>query len=339
MRVIVKVVITIHLAIGFAQSQGFAAESFRYIKHCPDALCVLKAWVGGAAILVADETPRAIENDQPSPKQEPPTYIPPSKPNQDGWLLKLIGFLVGTVIVPIVLIALLLSFCLTRFVKQRYVKVLVGIFSAIVTLPVGFVVYSLSLWMASVIDPASAQDDCALSWASKAEYRQLRAQAKAQNWTIWPGLSDGMFVPSPPWLVAPTDPLGFERGIGERLKNAIEELSFDHGSADAQLAAAHAVLRSFHAEFVNFNHIPSFAGTPESVIFVYFIPQRRFAPLCLPCLLFRFTTMKVIFFRNAADTRYFLDRIVVSHGGLKYDPQKAEQRNAVCPEFPTRTPS
>jgi hypothetical protein len=309
MRVIVKVVVAIHVVIGIAQSNGFAAESFPSIVRCPHAFCVPKARIGGAAILAASETPRAVDNDQSSPKKAPPTYIPSSKPHH-YWLLKLVGFLVATVVAPIVLIALLLSLWLTRLIKRRSLKILVGILSAIVTLPIGFVVYSLSLWIASFIDPAPAQDDCTLRSVSKAEYRQLLAQANAQDWAVWPGLSNGIFLPWPPWFVRPGDNFGFERGIEERLKHAIEESSFDHGSADAQLAAAHAVIRSIHAEFVSVSHIPSsFAGTPkfipESVIFRYFIPQRRFSPLCLPCLFFPFTTMQVDFYRDATDTAYF----------------------------------
>jgi hypothetical protein len=151
------------------------------------------------------------------------------------------------------------------------------------------VVYSLILWIASFVDPAPAQDDCALSSVSKTEYRQLLAQAKAQDWTVWPGLSNGMLLPWPPRDVS----FGFEhRGIGERLKRAIEGLNFDHSSADAQLAAAHAVMRSIHAEFVSVYRIPSsFAGKPqfipETVVFTYFIPQRRFAPFACTARSFR----------------------------------------------------
>jgi hypothetical protein len=336
MRVIIKVVVAIHLVIAVGQSNGFAAKSVRSIGPCPRAFCVPKASLGSAAILVAGEAPRSAENDQSN--IAPPTYIPSSQPDQ-WWLLKLIGYLVGTVVAPSVLIGLLLSLWLTRFVKRRSLKFLVGVVSAIITLPVGFVVYSLSLWIASFIDPAPAQDDCALRSVSKVEYRRLLAQANAQDWTVWPGLSNGILQPWPPWEVARTDSLGYERGIGERLKYAVEQLSFDHGSVDAQLAAAHAVMRSIHAEYVRVNHIPSFGAgqkfVPESIHFGYFVPQRRFAPLCLPCLVFPFTTMQVVFYRDVTDTSYFLERIVVLHGGLKYDPQKKEEQNAVCPEFPT----
>jgi hypothetical protein len=54
----------------------------------------------------------------------------------------------------------------------------------------------LILWGWSFHDPAPDQDNCAFGPVSKAEYRYLLAEAKAQNWTVWPGLSNGLTSPT-----------------------------------------------------------------------------------------------------------------------------------------------
>ncbi|MGA8611705.1 MAG: hypothetical protein WB760_08290 [Xanthobacteraceae bacterium] len=152
-------------------------------------------------------------------------------------------------------------------------------------------------WGLSLIDPAPAQDNCPLKSVSRSEYLRLLAQAKAQDWTVWPGLSKGIFWPSNRWLAPPVSDQALEVSIAERLLRSIEALPFDHNSADAQLAAAHAVMRRIQAELVDVDSLVAIpgAGMPPATLFRYYIPQRRFAPLCLPCFFWRYTTISVVF--------------------------------------------
>jgi hypothetical protein len=213
----------------------------------------------------------------------------------------------------------------------------------IVLMLVGIIGVPLVFWAVSFIDSAPAQNNCPLKSVSHDEYLRLMAQAKAQDWTVWPGLSKGIFWPSDGWLASPPSDQSFEHSIGERLLQSIEALSFDHNSAEAQLAAAHAVMRSMHAEFVSTLKAGACKGCyppePARVWFTYFIPQRRFAPLCLPCLVWWYTTIRVFFSDELNKGRYSLEQIVVLNADLKYDPQKEQERNAACPELPTRRPS
>jgi hypothetical protein len=206
----------------------------------------------------------------------------------------------------------------------------------ILAVPVGLFGLLVILWLLSFVDPAPSQDDCAIGSVSKTEYLRLLAEAKAQDWTLWPGLSDGIFD-----LPARTrqDPYAFERRIGEQLQRAIEQLTFDHDSADAQLAAAHAVMRSIRAEYISVFEIPLNQFPDRSIMDVelsYFIPQRRFAPLCVHCLMWWYTTIDVHFRHDVAANKYTLDRVVVLNAGLKYVPSKSDQRNISepCPSFP-----
>jgi hypothetical protein len=210
----------------------------------------------------------------------------------------------------------------------------------IVLLLIGVV---LGPWGLSFGDPAPAQDNCPLKSISHSEYLRLLAEAKAQDWTVWPGLSQGIFWPSENWIAAPSR-FYLEHSISDRLFRFIEDLTFDHASADAQLAAAHAVMRSMHADFVSVGEAMAcdscFIPLPRSVRFEYFIPQRRFAPLCVPCLLTMwYTTIGVVFNQVPGNERYVLNDVIVLNSGLEYTPGKERARNAACPELPSRQPS
>jgi hypothetical protein len=213
--------------------------------------------------------------------------------------------------------------------SMRKPAIIVLILVIITGVPLGF-------WAVSFIDPAPAQDDCPLRSISHDEYLQLLAAAKQQDWTVWPGLSNGIFWPSDRWLAPPLSDQAFEHAIGERLLQSIEALPFDHNSADAQLAAADAVMRSIHAELVDIQSVDATptAGIPPVVIFRYYMPQRRFAPLCLPCFIWRYTTIGVFFTREPNSANDVLYRVVVQNSNLKYDPQKEQKPNTVCPELP-----
>jgi hypothetical protein len=198
---------------------------------------------------------------------------------------------------------------------------------------------ALGPWGLSLGDPAPAQDNCPLKSVSHSEYLRLLTQAKAQDWTVWPGLSQGIFWPSNNWIAGPSR-FYLEHSINDRLLQSIEDLTFDHASADAQLAAAHAVMRSMHADFVSAQEVlgcdDCFIPLPRRVDFKYFIPQRRFAPLCVFCLLWWDTTIQVVFDQEPGDGKYALNDVVVLNAGIKYTRDKKRARNAACPELPSR---
>src|SRR5437899_3057746 len=77
---------------------------------------------------------------------------------------------------------------LVRFALRLLQVLLVAMFGTLGLLIV--------LWLLTFVDPAPAQDDCAFGSVSKAEYLQLLRRAKAQDWTVWPGLSNGLFSAS-----------------------------------------------------------------------------------------------------------------------------------------------
>jgi hypothetical protein len=197
----------------------------------------------------------------------------------------------------------------------------------------------LGLWIAGFPIWQFERDDCTFNSVSNALYRNLLDQAKRQSWTIWPGLSDGVFWPSDRGLRQPT--LQFEKALGNRLREVVGELAGDHPSADIELAAAHALMRSLGAHLVSAFEILGFPERDRHIVqFQYFLPQRRFAPLCLHCLIWRYTTIAINFQHDLiADTRQ-LDAIGLLHGGLKYDPDPIKDRNVdkECPAFPQRSP-
>ena len=205
----------------------------------------------------------------------------------------------------------------------------------VLALPVGFTLLLGVLWLTSFVDPAPAQDNCSFRGVSKSEYLQLLTQAKGQSWTVWPGLSRGIFWPSDRLFVIPS--ALFEQSLGDKLTRSVESLSFNHESPDTQLAAAHAVMRSIGADYVSTLEARQYhvgdTLKPAVIQFKYFIPQRRLAPLCLGCLLWWWTTIHVDFDRDLVTSNPTLNRIVVLNGSLDYGPQKEAERNGVCPEL------
>lgn len=212
-----------------------------------------------------------------------------------------------------------------RNIRHRLLKALLATLVVIVGWPIVSVGTLLVLWGLSFVDPAPRQDDCTFGSVTNTGYRRLLSEAKAQDWSVWPGLSNGLFAPSDQGWIGT-----LEARQGEYLRGAIDRLTFDHGSPDAQLAAAHAVLRSMKADWVRVYEIPS--GTSTVIEFTYFLQQRRFAPLCLHCLVWPFTTVKVNFRRTNSIS---LEDVNLLHGGLKYDPRKVDRDVHACPAFPT----
>jgi hypothetical protein len=218
-----------------------------------------------------------------------------------------------------------------RDVICRLRRVLLATLVVIVGWPIVSIGTLIVLWGLSFIDPAPQQDDCTFGSVTNPEYRRLLGQAKTQKWSVWPGLSNGLFWVSDSGMSGAQATQALESSQGEYLYRSIERLTFDHGSPDAQLAAAHAVLRSMGADWVRVSEFPS--GSSTDVEFTYFLPQRRFAPLCLHCLAWPFTTVDVHFRRAESES---LDRVIVLHGGLEYDPRKVDRSAHACPAFPTR---
>src|ERR1051325_10639139 len=71
----------------------------------------------------------------------------------------------------------------------------------------------VGLWLAS-FPWFNRNDRCAIGSVTADQYRQLYDQAKAQRWSIWPGLSNGIFWPSDRVLMEPSP--SFQRAQGER---------------------------------------------------------------------------------------------------------------------------
>jgi hypothetical protein len=217
-----------------------------------------------------------------------------------------------------------------RNIRRRLRKALLATLLVIVGAPIVSVGTLLVFWGVSFGDPAPQQDNCTFGSVTTTEYRRLLSEAKAQDWSVWPGLSNGLFWSSDRGWFGEQGAQTQEARQGQYLRRAIERLTFDHGSPDAQLAAAHALLRSMKADWVRVSEVPS--GTSTDIEFTYYLQQRRFAPLCLHCLLWPFTTVDVHFIRTNSES---LDRVIVLHGGLLYDPRKVDRDVHTCPAFPT----
>ena len=197
----------------------------------------------------------------------------------------------------------------------------------------------LAFWLASFFSFEFEQEHCAFNSVSEAEYRRLLTQAKKQNWTVWPTLSMGLFQPSNRIVGNPTPSFrSFEHGIGRRLKAYIEALVPKNANSDMKLAAAHAVLRSISAKYMDVSHVRSFSAPdrtiPATVRFTYIIPTRRFAPLCILCVLFQDTSIIVTFRVHDTPDRFIFDSVGILHEEPKYTPLKVRRASTACPAFP-----
>jgi hypothetical protein len=179
-------------------------------------------------------------------------------------------------------------------------------------------------------------EKCSIGSIRDAEYQSLLSRAGAQRWTVWPDLSNGVFWPSDRGFRGPT--ASFNSNQNDQLLSHIKELAGPDPSVNRQLASAHAVLRGMGAEYVQTQEVPDIrrdhAGS--RVHFAYYLPQVRFAPACVPCLIWWYTTIDVIFSHELAAGRYELQAVNVQHAGLKGSPDKNRARNVPwgsCPEF------
>jgi hypothetical protein len=213
----------------------------------------------------------------------------------------------------------------------------------VISIVAGVVVFApaltlVALWISSFPIWQSQLEDCEFGKISNSQYRSMLEQAKRQSWTVWPFLSDGLFWPSDRGFRPPSSI--FEKSISKQLQDAISELAGKQPIGEVELAAAHAVMRSIGASLVNISEVPAFPKVGQihpTVQFRYFLPQRRFAPLCLVCLIWRYTTIIISFDHDVAAATYQLDGVTVLHGDLKYDPDPVKELNvtSACPAFPT----
>jgi hypothetical protein len=179
-------------------------------------------------------------------------------------------------------------------------------------------------------------EKCSIGSISGAEYQNILSRAGEQRWTVWPGLSNGVFWPSDRGFGVPSE--SFKSNIDDQLLSHIRELAGADPSVNRQLASAHAVMRSMGAEYIETHEVPDMrrdrAGSRAR--FTYYLPQVRFAPACVLCLVWWHTTLDVIFSHDLATDRYELQEVNVLFAGLKGSPDKNRARNVPwgsCPEF------
>jgi hypothetical protein len=220
--------------------------------------------------------------------------------------------------------------------RQRRKAFSIGVFGPLGVIIAPFILLPV-IWLSTFIDWVPAQNDCAIGSVRGDAFRDLLRRARRQGWTVWPGLSNGLFAPAErdPLRRSPSEPEN--KATNERLRSYIEQLAGKNASGDEQLAAAHAVMRSTNAEFDSVSPSFDFSGQArrlEGVTFWYFLPAIRFAPVCIPCLAWWNTTIRISFKYNASIGRYTLDRIGMLHSDLKYVPVKSRHRASPCPSFP-----
>ncbi|OCK60822.1 hypothetical protein LMTR3_07245 [Bradyrhizobium sp. LMTR 3] len=193
----------------------------------------------------------------------------------------------------------------------------------------------LLLWAFSLTERFGLEK-CSIGSISDVEYQRILSRAGAQRWTVWPGLSNGVFWPSDNGFRAPT--ASFNTNLNNQLLSHVRELAGPDASMNRQLASGHAVMRSMGAEYVQTLEVPDMRRdrSGSRISFTYYLPQVRFAPACVLCLIWRYTTIDVIFSHDLATDRYELQAVNVLHEGLKGSSDKNRARNVPwgsCPEF------
>jgi hypothetical protein len=208
-------------------------------------------------------------------------------------------------------------------------KIAIGLLS-----PVGLLfALPVLLWAFSFTERFGLEK-CSIGSVSGDEYQNILTRAGAQRWTVWPGLSNGVFWPSDAGFRGPT--ASFNSNVNDQLLSHVRELAGPDASINRQLASGHAVMRSMGAEYVHTLEVPDMGSAASHVYFKYFLPQVRFAPACVLCLIWWYTTIDVIFSHDLATDRYELQAVNVLHAGLKGSPDKNLARNVPwgsCPQF------
>jgi hypothetical protein len=200
-------------------------------------------------------------------------------------------------------------------------KIRIGVLSVLGALLAIPTLLWVGIWIVGFIDRYG--EKCNFGSINDVEYESISSGARAQPWTVWPGLSNGVFAAS--------------RGdnIGRQLILHIAELAGSDPSSNRQLASAHAILRGIGAEYVHTLEVRQ-NNASSNVFFTYYLPQVRFAPACVLCLIWWYTTIDVIFSHDLATDRYELQAMNVLYAGLKGSSDKNRARNVPwgsCPEF------
>lgn len=206
---------------------------------------------------------------------------------------------------------------------RRFLKIIGALILLIVALP-------WILFLASFIDTVPEQDRCDFGSVTNVEYRELLARAKIQDWTVWPGLSSGLFFASNRAVGLPVG--DHRRQMTDGLAASIRTSISSKRSPDELFAAAHAVMRSFGAQYNRTVLLPRNLSTErprrEYIYLEYLLPQRRFAPMCLHCFLWDLTAIAVDFERDLSG-EIELNNVHMFHGNIKNSPQRL--RESSCP--------
>jgi hypothetical protein len=219
------------------------------------------------------------------------------------------------------------SFFQGAFALGARSKISIGVLSVLGTLLALPTLLWAAFWIVSFIDRLG-QEKCKFGSIDDVEYESILYRASAQRWTVWPGLSNGVFLPSS------------GENIAGQIVLHVGELAGSDPSSSRQLASAHAVMRSIGAEYVQTFEVPDVGQNSASsrVYFTYYLPKVRFAPACFFCLVWWYTTIDVIFSHELATDRYEFQPVNVLQSGLKGNLIKKGARNVpvgACPALPS----
>jgi hypothetical protein len=190
------------------------------------------------------------------------------------------------------------------------------------------------LWLTSFIDRAPEQDNCAFGSVTQADYRPLLGEAKAQSWTVWQGLSNGVLFPSDRGIRTPSPE--FQTRQSELLLRSFQQLTASDKSSNGQLAAAHALMRSVRAEYVNTSYVRDYErnrSTIRYVSFGYLLPQARFAPLCLFCAIWPTVVVFIPFQFDNGSEMSIRDGIRILFPEVGFSPGKMRNTSESCPKL------
>src|SRR5215203_2877650 len=109
---------------------------------------------------------------------------------------------------------------------QKLVNIGVITVTSLIAILLSLIVLGISvpplIWLLSFIDTAPEQNDCAIGSVDRQQFERLLREAKRHDWTVWPGLSNGILEPSDRGIKQPWPHL--RRRQGEKLLDQIKEL-------------------------------------------------------------------------------------------------------------------
>lgn len=195
-------------------------------------------------------------------------------------------------------------------------------------------VISIASFAVAFVPTSPNQDTCEFGTVSNPGYQALLKQAKAQQWTVWPDLSNGLFWPTDRGIYPQSR--NYDQSVDAFLQSKISALSPAQDPFDRRLAASHALMRAMNLTFVKSQQVAGVRtsdGTiPQHLIYMYRLPQRRFAPLCAHCFYYTASIMKVSFEKKDGEEPR-LRRVFVHHTEPKYDSRVAELDPQDCPSI------